>query len=669
MQPISSTQIPLSAQASVIRTSDQTAAFERMHKFGRLHFSSNQNSGLIRPRFSTLLAGPTGSGKSKLCHDVATALGAHYHRLPAGEWIPVGAKGTATCDELMRLVLTHPRLVLHVDELDKFQPQFQNEWTRSIANSIFDVLEGVLQWSPAALKKHGADKLKNLARGIWCVGSGTWQELFTEERDHRTLGFASASAAVQPKTAIQDRIHERGIIPAELLARFSSEIQILRYPDVAEAIQMLDCDTWPDRAEKVGYPLAKRLGNLLPRAGFRALESVIAEIRMREDDLIPAQKSQIATKSVTKSRKKPTRPAGTPKQTVCHADLADYCDEIANLPAPSESELEKLCAEAGIRLPFDNFDTDDIEPVSVEQSALASSYCCVVKREPELCFDGCFFMRVEKLAKKFGHTNKEVLEHLDQASLWDYTASELSCISGLRPPGVVRDRDGTPWLAVSAASPATSCVPLKNSVSFEPWLELNSETVGQLAEVETLLPQFADACFHDAIITAYKLGGNPAGWMTAYTEEQAIAMLSPSGSRLRHTHAWGYRWVGPMTDYPRAQNCLKQAAKWLSRMGFSPCAVTVHCVGDPRVHTDAYADCTDIEEVHVILNFVPISPQDLPCLDIYVLHFSEIDPDQLDQKKRRAAKLGQAILRAWANAWIHFVDTIIEKPWNQRLFT
>ena len=132
----------------MIETKSHRAALDTILATGSLFFSCKRALPKIKLRLFPLLIGPTGAGKSFLVETAARQLQARYFRITRGDWIPSGSKGPrSTVFRILDEVASFDRVVLHVDELDKFTNLFEREWSASIASDLWNILDGKFQWT------------------------------------------------------------------------------------------------------------------------------------------------------------------------------------------------------------------------------------------------------------------------------------------------------------------------------------------------------------------------------------------------------------------------------------------------------------------------------------------------------------------------------------------
>lgn len=227
-------------------------------------------------RLTTMLVGPTGCGKTSIVEKVAYDMCAVYGRYTVGSWVVNGAgaeNGTATIAQIVQLMLRNKRVIVHIDEFDKlsFDPASRSEWSRSIANDIFDLLDGRLNahhltsqrrvQSGAGKDSINPDRLRQYFRErVFFVCSGTWQNEHSGERTGQDVAQA---------------IRERVDFPAELSRRVHDEWLILDYPEIEEVGMLLERLGISALARKQNHVinLPEVYGSVLQR-GMSAIEDI-----------------------------------------------------------------------------------------------------------------------------------------------------------------------------------------------------------------------------------------------------------------------------------------------------------------------------------------------------------------------------------------------------------
>lgn len=199
----------------------QRKAFEILVDIGETFFQADWSSFSIRPRFDSLIIGPSGSGKSHLVRSVAAHLNVPFLKLCHGEWIVIGARSMSlpTVQKVRNFVRDHPRGIIYIDELDKAQAGFRSEWGIAVFAEIFALLDRESPPSPRD-SPWNEEELHRLKNDFWFVGSGTWQVIWNS-RILKQIGFGRSHSALDHEQLTQ-KIRSAHWIPEELLFRFSA---------------------------------------------------------------------------------------------------------------------------------------------------------------------------------------------------------------------------------------------------------------------------------------------------------------------------------------------------------------------------------------------------------------------------------------------------------------
>lgn len=245
-------------------TSSQIRLAERISAFADIHFDPASWEGSIEPQTSILIAGPTGTGKSFSVRLAASHVGAHYFQATFGSWIPLGAADglPPTLCHIGMMLLRHQRVVLHLDELDKFEHE-DGSWARACQNDLFQILDKRINWEVIVASRrftkqpHAStnEEAVELLRGksqqaLMIVGSGTWQDLFQERRSPLGFGVPDCDSRM-----LDTRAKIPGLSP-ELRRRFHCEVQYLDYPDVEETRRLLNAFGIAALAEELEMPIS-----------------------------------------------------------------------------------------------------------------------------------------------------------------------------------------------------------------------------------------------------------------------------------------------------------------------------------------------------------------------------------------------------------------------------
>ncbi len=274
----------------------QKQVFEVLHERATLYWSQDFTAPGIPLQTNSLILGPTGVGKSSVVAALAKALNAQYYEATFGSWVPIGAAdktGEATLVAVVRHCCWYARVVVFVDELDKFfTVQASQSWDRSIADDIWAIFDRRLNW--ASLCK--IPEISNLFEGgeispeelayyvktrLFLVAAGTWQDAF---RERRSTGFGGevTSAAKDGKT-LAAAVVKQGLLPAEVRRRFHWEPLMLHYPSVQELAALFEADkNLMKMLSEMGITLEyKSISERLPEYGLSVLPSIKADTALR----------------------------------------------------------------------------------------------------------------------------------------------------------------------------------------------------------------------------------------------------------------------------------------------------------------------------------------------------------------------------------------------------
>lgn len=269
----------------MIETQSHRTARETLIEMGRLFFSGVRVLPGIRLRLLPLVIGPTGAGKSFLVERVARELGAHYVKLTRGDWLVMGSRaGRPTMYQILDALVSHERVVVHLDELDKFQ-ELRGDWSAAIGSDVWNLLdrkflvEEYLRNStfPEGKKPTPLWISLKIQSRLWIVGSGTWQDVFEQSRPRAAVGFQNAQSAASVGL---EAIAHSGVISPELLHRFNNDAIFLSYPSKEETAALLKSTGIAKLAEQVGVEITPAD---IPweRGGMRVLETVATRLAIQ----------------------------------------------------------------------------------------------------------------------------------------------------------------------------------------------------------------------------------------------------------------------------------------------------------------------------------------------------------------------------------------------------
>ena len=247
-----------------------TARARAFFAFHEEQYRDIRDSGL-QPRWATIIAAPTGVGKSMSAAMVADAIGASLCRISAPSYMPSGAHNRTTKESIgviAQHVAQHDRTILFLDELDKINDQ-ENVWQGYCRNELYDLIGG--DW-PTGMNLPELDKgpdptieelTKKLRTTVFFLAAGTFQQFFDGACERRTMGFGAQDQENEVITA--DIIAQN--IPREMANRFG---KIVRLPELGEK-------DYRQIAREAERKLPERL-----REKFRAETSQRIEMALRD---------------------------------------------------------------------------------------------------------------------------------------------------------------------------------------------------------------------------------------------------------------------------------------------------------------------------------------------------------------------------------------------------
>jgi len=249
-------------------TKSQVHVYEQLKSHLELYFSQDAGSPSWMPgcelNLNMLLVSPTGSGKSGLIDELAVDTGCYLMRITRQCMVPVGASDAIpTLQRIAVRLQSEDRIILHLDELDKYFTGVDSGWERSNLDLIYSILERKIDWTAVKFEagnlkqKWTLDQFKEaFQRKVFIIGSGTWQNLHTSrDPGSRVVGFSSASESEDEGLVLMRRLKTEGGLPEEVARRFSLNVLRMDYPDLEDTDRML-------RDLKI-YDLAKRVGRII----------------------------------------------------------------------------------------------------------------------------------------------------------------------------------------------------------------------------------------------------------------------------------------------------------------------------------------------------------------------------------------------------------------------
>ena len=227
-----------------------------------------------------------------LVAESAKRLGAIYKRSQRGDLAPQGAaRMRSSLLQILDLLTLHERVLWHIDELDKFfagaegEATPRSEWSASIFSDLWSALDKSLPIETYLTMEDrpgvkdptiNADFLhQRVNGGLFIIGSGTWQNLFTRDGGPR-IGFSNSTKTTPLGISVRD-IQTSNLISPELLARFNSNFIILGYPERKEIEQIVKATGIAKLAKETRYQITDEDLDF-SRGGYRVLEALLSRL-------------------------------------------------------------------------------------------------------------------------------------------------------------------------------------------------------------------------------------------------------------------------------------------------------------------------------------------------------------------------------------------------------
>lgn len=217
----------------------------------KAYYAGNWKNLPIRPRWHSLICGPTGVGKTALAALAAEATESSLLRISAPGWMPAGAHQRGTRESITVIaehLARHDRTMLVIDELDKLvdggsltipggsASGGSDSWRSYVRGEIYDLTDG--RWPSGLRPPDGEDcseipldvLTSKLRESTFIVGIGTFQAWYDQSSARRSMGFGAdleTSCAQITADVVADRI------PRELANRFNSDL--IKLPDLQAA--------------------------------------------------------------------------------------------------------------------------------------------------------------------------------------------------------------------------------------------------------------------------------------------------------------------------------------------------------------------------------------------------------------------------------------------------
>lgn len=234
----------------------QQAAFDELVATAKVCFSFDRDSAPVKLRTSTMIIGPTGSGKTWIAEAVAKEMAVDYFHASVSDWILMGSAargGAVTLSRIstfLRSCKNKPGAVIMIDEIEKLGGGSgtdgsgftgSNVWTNFLRLEAYQLLDLRLpnnliesdsdMVSPMAI----AEATEVLRTKTLILAGGAFQD-FWDNRSRVPIGFGSSPAAPD----YPDLADLGNWLPKELVNRFRSRIVTIQPLQEVDYHQMLE---------------------------------------------------------------------------------------------------------------------------------------------------------------------------------------------------------------------------------------------------------------------------------------------------------------------------------------------------------------------------------------------------------------------------------------------
>ena len=272
----------------------QHAAYEKLSAIARACFGLQRGSLPIKPRCSTLIIGPSGSGKSHLARSIGIDLDLPTLSLSICEWIPLACSNrgsVVTWRQIQEFLYEHRQksgVIIFVDEICKLGSANWDKYVLTESLKCFDLQ------IPTGLTNDEGDPVsdfqieeaqKVLTDRTLILGGGAFQWIW-EERGRVKPGFKSETDTDQ----LPDLNVLSATLPRELMNRFRSDLVILPPLQKSDYEQML-MTVAPSIPEYLRTTFVRMGKEMIPSAfrcqhGCRFLEELLLDVVIEERKLM-----------------------------------------------------------------------------------------------------------------------------------------------------------------------------------------------------------------------------------------------------------------------------------------------------------------------------------------------------------------------------------------------
>lgn len=213
----------------------QQSAYESLLETADIFFGGAWRALPVRPRFSRLVVGPSGVGKSHLVRAVAAQFDLPVLALDSTNWIPLGVSDRGarqTWVDIAAFLREHAHGLIFLDEIDKIgrsDSPANCPWLHFLRVEMFSLLdrrvpENLLMASEEMSKSDMELVRVRLKTATMLVGAGAFQE-FWDAQGKPSVGFGSGG---REESAMLDHAKVSQFVATEIINRFEAPVLALR---------------------------------------------------------------------------------------------------------------------------------------------------------------------------------------------------------------------------------------------------------------------------------------------------------------------------------------------------------------------------------------------------------------------------------------------------------